>query len=48
VTAAAPAVAEGRPRSKKPKSLRPVRDNIESFAIAILFAVLLKPVLIEA
>lgn len=33
---------------KKAKSHRPVRDNVESFAIAILFAVLLKPFLLEA
>ncbi|MEZ5966212.1 MAG: signal peptidase I [Planctomycetota bacterium] len=33
---------------KRAKSHRPVRDNVESFAIAILFAVLLKPFLLEA
>jgi len=37
-----------RRRKKKAKSTRPVRDNIEAFAIAILFAVLLKPFLLEA
>jgi signal peptidase I len=45
-TTAAPAgTVEGH---KKPKSMRPVRDNIEAFAIAIFFAVLLKPFLLEA
>lgn len=48
MTNTATAIAEPVPTTKKPKSLRPVRDNIESFAIAILFAVLLKPFLIEA
>jgi len=38
----------GSGRKQKVKSTRPVRDNIESFAIAILFAVLLKPFLLEA
>lgn len=36
------------PARTKVKSTRPVRDNVESFAIAILFAVLLKPFLLEA
>ena len=41
-------VVERAAGKKKAKSTRPVRDNIEAFAIAILFAVLLKPFLLEA
>jgi signal peptidase I len=40
--------ASGVAAYHSPAGKRPVRDNIESFAIAILFAVLLKPFLLEA